>query len=444
MQSRPLTQLGLQSLKSVCLHHCRPGLSIALAALLIGATVGILPVTAAENRLPQAEPSCLDAPVVPLEDPDFVVSTESQLRKALSAAKDGDSVLLQPGVYRLSRTLSITTPNLTIQGDSSRCDDIELIGAGMENRDYGGAPHGFWVNAPGVSIRNLAISDFYHHAITFGPKATAPALYNLRLRDAGEQFVKASDFADLGAGVDDGLVEYSVIHYSVAPPTTDHGGGGSGYTNGIDVHGGKRWIIRNNYFGNFHTPDSARHLWNPAILMWNGAADTLVENNRFVDVDRAVAFGLSDRDADHSGGLIRNNMIYYRPDLMNWRRSLGSDAAIVVWNSPGTRVLHNTIVTNDNVRYAIEFRFHTDGGVAANNLSDTSVRRRQGGRHVAQSNAKISGSMQFVQAPIGDLHLRESFRPRYKLELHTEALLDVDGESRENVANLLPGADQIN
>ncbi len=415
---------------------------IKVLVTVTGALVSARAV-ADEARLPQDVP-CLAAPAVTLENPDFTVSTEPQLQKALAAAQDGDSVLLAPGIYRLSRTLSIKTANLTIQGDSSRCDEIVLTGAGMENPDFGAAPHGFWVNAAGVTIRNLAISDFYHHAITFGDRASSPRLYNLRLRDAGEQFVKVSKSTDGRPSVDDGLVEYSVFHYSVAPPVTDHGGGGSGYTNGVDVHGGKRWIIRNNYFGNFHTPDDADNRWNPAILMWNGAADTLVENNRFVDVDRAIAFGLVDRDGDHGGGLIRNNMIYYRPDLMNWLRRRDSDAAIVVWNSPNTRVLHNTIVTNDNVRYAIEFRYQTDGGIAANNLSDASVNRRQGGQFVARSNTKIRGSTKFVHPQTGDLRLRESFRPRYQLSVSTEALLDVDGQSREHVKNLLPGAHQIN
>ena len=62
---------------------------------------------------------------------------------------------------------------------------------------------------------------------------------------------------------EEGEVFYGVFHYSEAPPSTDHGGG-TGYTNGIDVHVGAGWQIGQNYFGNFHTPDDADHLWNAA------------------------------------------------------------------------------------------------------------------------------------------------------------------------------------
>lgn len=391
-----------------------------------------------------AEVACLDAPPVELSKADFIVRTEPELQRAVAAARAGDSVLIKPGVYALSATLAIKQPDITIHGDSQTCDDIVLLGPGMEQPNYGNAPHGFWIDAAGANIRNLAISGFYHHAITFGKRATAPALYNLRLRDAGEQFVKVNWPGDTGVTVDDGLVEYSLFYYSAAPPNTDHGGGGTGYTNGVDVHAGQRWVIRNNYFGNFHTPDSARNRWNPAILMWNGAADTLVENNRFVDVDRAIAFGLIDRPRDHSGGVIRNNMIYYRPNLMSRSRRRDSDAAIIVWSSPASRVIHNTIVTNGNLRRSIEFRFDTGGGIAANNLVDAPVGSRQGGRHDKRSNSTLTSAVKFREPLRGDLHLQQPFQPQLPVKLHADARLDIDGQSRDSVRQLLPGADQLN
>ena len=416
---------------------------LTITAVVLAASP-LLAQSVFDEKILSTEVSCLDAPVVTLDDPDFTVATDAQLQRAVSRVSAGGSILLKPGVYELSKTLSITKPDVIVQGDSARCDDVVLLGAGMENPDFGAAPHGFWINAAGVTIRNLAIIGFYHHAITFGDRATAPSLYNLRLRDSGEQFVKISHIPGEHASVDDGQVEYTLFYYSDAPPATNHGGGGTGYTNGIDVHGGKRWIIRNNYFGNFHTPDSADNRWNPAILMWNGAADTLVENNRFVDVDRAIAFGLTDRDGDHTGGIIRNNMIYYRPGLMNWLRRRDSDAAIVVWNSANTRVIHNTIITNRNVRYSIEFRYHTDGGIAANNLVDASVGSRQGGKHQALSNSRVRKSMQFIQPETGDLRLQKPFQPSYPLNIQMDAPLDYDGQHRDKAQVLLPGADQIN
>jgi hypothetical protein len=44
---------------------------------------------------------------------------------------------------------------------------------------------------------------------------------------------------------------------------------------------------------NFHTPDSAACLRNPAVLVWNHSHHTLTENNRFLNADRAIAYGMS-------------------------------------------------------------------------------------------------------------------------------------------------------
>lgn len=136
---------------------------------------------------------------------------------------------------------------------------------------------------------------------------------------------------------------------------TDHGGG-TGYTNGIDVHGGRGWVIGNNRFENFHPADDMQHLWNPVVLMWNGAVDSLIETNVFVDVDRAIALGLADRPLDHRRGIVRNNMIVLRRDLLGESRRTGSDGAVLVWNSPGSRILHDTIISQGNLARSIELR----------------------------------------------------------------------------------------
>lgn len=69
-----------------------------------------------------------------------------------------------------------------------------------------------------------------------------------------------------------------------------------GYTNGIDVHCGQNWVIRNNLFINLHTPDFAKYLWIPVILMRRGAGNALIENNIFVSYDRAIAYDWRTRE----------------------------------------------------------------------------------------------------------------------------------------------------
>ncbi len=93
----------------------------------------------------------------------------------------------------------------------------------------------------------------------------------------------------------------------------------------------------------------AAYLWNPAVLVWNHSTNTLTERNTFINVDRAIAYGLDDKPgSDHQGGTIRNNFIYVQPGLMSQARKADSDAQILVWDSPGTRVVHNTVLTSGN------------------------------------------------------------------------------------------------
>ena len=72
-------------------------------------------------------------------------------------------------------------------------------------------PFGIWVggNVRGVTIANLTIRDVYFHPIILNAGTQAPLIYNVRLVDAGQQFIKANPDG-AGGGVDNGIVEYSV------------------------------------------------------------------------------------------------------------------------------------------------------------------------------------------------------------------------------------------
>jgi len=347
--------------KSSKFHCLAAGLLIGLLPALAFAECVIDPGTPPAS---DSSPFCVDAPALPpvstlLNQYQIVnISSETALQDAVGALSNNTVLLLAPGVYNLSNTLWINNrDNVIIRGDSDNCDDVVLVGNGMENASGSSSvPHGIWTNSNGLKVQNLTIGDVYFHTVAIDSSANAPELYNVRLVDSGEQFIKSSS-GGFGNGADTGRVEYSVMEYSVNPPNTDHGGGGTGYTNGVDVHGGNGWVIRNNRFKNFHTPDSAQNLWNPAVLMWNGARNTLVENNTFIDVDRAIAFGLANRANDHRGGIIRNNMIVMSQGLYSNSRKPNSDATIIIWNSPDSRVLHNSIATQGNLNKAIELRF---------------------------------------------------------------------------------------
>src|SRR5262249_28976281 len=158
--------------------------------------------------------------------------------------------------------------NVTIRGETDNFDDVKLVGNGMDNANYGAVPMGISVyNAQNVTIADLSIGEVYYHPIELkgDQGASNVDVYHVHLYNAGEHVLKA-DPAASGFGVTNSTVEYSVLEYLSGPPTTDHGGG-VGYTNGVDVHDGDGWVIRNNLFQNFHTPDGdTANLWNPAVL----------------------------------------------------------------------------------------------------------------------------------------------------------------------------------
>jgi len=332
---------------------------------------------------------CSSAPVP--EQPsgrEVRVGNAGELQRVLRSAESGRIILLKPGVYRLSATLTVRTDNVTLRGNGKACGDVVLKGAGMNNPNYRGAPHGIWTDASGFTVQNLTIRDFFQHGIVLNPGAESPTFQNIRILNTGKQLIKANP-SGFGDGVDGGLVEHSVFAYTEGPPMIDRGGG-TGYTNGVDVHAGANWIIRNNHFENFHAPDHADHLWAPVVLMWNGARDTVVENNHFVNVDRAIAFGLLDRPLDHSGGVIRNNHIDYPEGLYSDERRRGSDGAIIVWSSPGTIVEGNEVFTRGNLNRSIEFRFDTSGAKAIDNTVDAPIGTRDGAVYEGSGNRLVT------------------------------------------------------
>lgn len=373
---------------------------------------------------------CQDAPPLPTvaeSDPGKTVvrvSTETELRNAVNNVSPNTVVLIEPGLYELSRTLVVRQNNVTLRGNSNRCDAVRLVGMGMDNAAGAAAvPHGIWTDADSLKIQNLTIENVYNHSVSIDSQAAAPEIYNVAMFDAGEQFVKVNAAAD-GQGSSNGRLEYSIIKYTNGPPVTDHGAG-IGYTQGISLHSGDNWVISNNRFENLSTPDTAAYLWNPAVLAWNSSSNTVVENNLFIDVDRAIALGLQDRADEHSGGIIRNNMVLMRENLYSQERRNNADATILVWSSPDTQVLHNTVLTNGNTPFAIEIRFNSNNAILRNNLTDAPIRDRSSNQYVDIDNVLFNDSSIFRNPAEGDLHLAS------EIEGITDAVPTLDNATQD-------------
>ncbi|MDP6442736.1 MAG: right-handed parallel beta-helix repeat-containing protein [Pirellulaceae bacterium] len=359
-----------------------------------------------------------DAPRLPAPQGRVIrVDDVEQLYRAVAAIKSGTTIVLRKGEYRLHRPIHFAGQGLkqiALRGETGRSDDVVVRGAGMNNL---AVHHGVLANAvDGLLVADMTIGWVGYHPIAVQPKCRRVHIRNCRLVDAGEQFIKASSGGD-GTGVDNGIVEYCTLEYTKTGPP-------NGYTNGVDVHGGDHWIIRDNLFRNIRTPPGAKYKHVPAVLMWNGASDTICENNTFVNCDRAIAFGLVKKEKfpDHRGGVIRNNFIYVDKGAVPH-----ADVGIFVV-SPGAKVLHNTILLNGSYPNAIETRWAaTKNVVVHNNLTDARITpREQSQVHLNGNVTNASGSM-FQSPRDGDLHARGA-PPR--AATHPDCKLDWDGKPR--------------
>jgi hypothetical protein len=314
---------------------------------------------------------------------------------------------------------------VVLRGATDGRDDVVLVGNGMSNKDYGKVESGIWTNGKRITVANLTIRDVWEHTIALDNGATAPHIYNVHLINAGTQFIKASS----GDGIDGGIVEYSQIEF-VSTARSD-------YTNGIDVHTGTGWIVRHNLFRNIAGPPGT--LAGPAVLFWNSASNTTVEGNTFVDCQREISMGLQERGRpDHSGGVVRNNFIYRRPGT-------AGDVAVLVADSPGTQVLHNTIVLNNSYPNAIEYRFaRTTGVVIANNLVTGQIRARDGATGSVSWNYVNAAAAMFADAAAGDLHLVAGATAAIdRVGLLAASATDFDGEVRPQGIGADYGADEF-
>lgn len=341
------------------------------------------------------------------------------------------TIVLAPGTYQLTRSLYFNGAlrNIGIRGATGNSDDVRLVGPGMTRADYGAVPYGIWTGGgvDGITIANLTVRDFYFHPIILNGGTQRPHIYNVRLIDAGQQFVKSNPDAS-GIGASDGIVEYSIFEFTTTARDD--------YPKAIDVHGGANWRIQHNLFRNLQAP--AGQLIGPAVLVWRGSSGTLTEGNTFINCGRGIIYGAEDAPgAAHSGGIIRNNF-FYRSSAQP------GDVGIQIADSPGTQVLNNTVILSGTYPAAIEYRYAgTTGAVIANNLADGTIWAREGASATLTANFINAVPAMFVNASAGDLHLLPTAVMAIDQGMPAaNADSDWDGEARPNGGAFDIGADE--
>ena len=321
------------------------------------------------------------------------VSTEADLRYQAHNAAPGTTILVSAGTYNLQDAIYVVNDCITIRGATGNRDDVILDGGGMLTWTH---THVIAIDADDVTIADLTIRNGDEHGVSV-QGSDRPKLYNLHIIDTGYQLVKVNPSTRLrtgpvGDGSEDGLLACSRLEYTTTSPED--------YTNGISAHNAHRWTVRDNEWYRIRTPGNEPV---PTILFWSGSSDTIVERNLLVDCYQGISFGnASHGEGDHTGGIVRNNIIY---------ASMLHDVVIEMVHATGWLVAHNTaLLLNPNgVTWGMEARFDDTSGHFAYNLTNMGIwLDRDGAQGVSTGNVITAQSSWFVDAANADLHLLAS------------------------------------
>ena len=372
------------------------------------------------------------------------VSTEAQLRSAVATLASNTTIVLAPGTYTLSATLTVTGPltDITIRGATGNRDEVVLVGPGMNVA--ADAWHGIQTvgAVTRLTVSDLSIKEVPGNCLYFGAGASAPTVRNVHLMNSGRSFL---DMPDSLSGPGGGLVEYSLVEF-VAPAIAK-----ARSVAGVNIKGGANWIVRRNTFRRIWTNDTAPA--SAALLANFSSSGTLAENNTIVDCQSGISFGATDvaGRTEHYGGTIRNNTIYRSGQLES--TGTGGGVSIFVADSPGTWVAHNTLLQGGTYPNAIEYRYAGSLNVTIrNNLVDKLIVSRDGATGTLSNNYTSATAAMFVNPSITnptvdalDLHLVGTATPAMNAGasvVSNDGLQDFDGQARriETVPDL--GADE--
>jgi len=398
----------------------------------------------ASARLP------VEAPPLPPPDPGVYtivnVATAQALADACWNLQADQAIVIAPGTYDLAgvrfpngvdgrltigRFGAPLISNIQIRGATGDPADVVLHGAGQLDAVV---PFGFQIfTATDVTIADLSIGQVYYHAVAIqgDQGAERVRLYNIRAFDAGQQIVKGI------AGGHDVVIEYSeffhsagaVVHPEGSPPNTC-------YTNAIDALGVDDWQVRDNLIHGIYCQDGT--LAGPAVLMWGGSTETIVERNTILDSSRGIHLGLVDSN-DHTGGVVRNNFIRWDPDAR-----YAIDVGIYT-TAPDSLVLHNSVLMHGHYPNAVEVRFAGATGVEVrHNVLDGAITPRNGANPTVEDNRTDAEPTWFVNEAAGDLHLVSGTAPLDQVDRLPQALDDFDGALRPELSGMVDlGADEF-
>lgn len=366
------------------------------------------------SSMVMADANIVIKPAPPLPPPtgDVVyVSQIWELESQIVTAPPGRTIMVQPGNYHSTKTLS-PRQGITIRGASGNRDDVVIWGGGMNNT--GAQRNLFWVGYSDITFADLTLRDAYYHGIQIAAEYQTDRihLYNVKILDCGERFIKGSTNNNSAYTPDDVIIEYCWLEQiqdfvrrpqnSVDPDN---------YIGGIDAMWCNRWIIRDCVFKNIRgLTGGARG----GIFLWQNCKDTVVERNLVIGCDTGIAFGNPSGPQvgtwHMTNGIMRNNFIVRRYDGV-----YNGFVGIELCKTNNTNVYNNTMYSpntsdNDYWRSVHINSSATTGLRLFNNILRGQIGYTGGASATLGSNL-IDTAVQpswFVEPLVGDLRLTSS------------------------------------
>ncbi|PCJ51822.1 MAG: hypothetical protein COA79_25245 [Planctomycetota bacterium] len=331
------------------------------------------------------------APPLPAPKGEVIrVSNVDALKQAVNKLKDGQTLLLEDGIYqfkegKLKNGTTICSSiwlsgkkNISIRSASGKPEKVILRGCGWDSDIV-------YDNILQIAdCENVLVAGItFEEAHLFGVhvvghhKPKNIHIYNCIFRNIGTRSIKGSA---AGAGknefvkVVDGMIEYCWFENTKVPPT---GQGkkwlfNGNYISSLDMMGLHNWTIQKNVFLNIK--GSSRE-GRAAIFVWNQCKNITIKDNLIIDCDRGVSLGNYHRGkkmkegAKHvDGALVYNNIIVPGP----------ADAGVEIMWSANILIAHNTIWQKNGKR-GIRFLHALPGTKIINNIIRGVISKKQEG-----------------------------------------------------------------
>jgi hypothetical protein len=362
-------------------------------------------------------------------------------------APAGTTIQLTDGTYVLPQTLVFRQPGVTLRSKSGNRDAVTIDGAYAVGELL-------LVTESNITVADVTLKRAFNHAVHVAPErqtTTGTLIHNIRVVDAGEQFVKINP--NNGYYTDDGVVRCSSFEM------TDVGRAqvrNNCYTGGVDGLQAQGWHVYLNVFSGFWC---SQGLSQHAIHFWTSSRNTTIDRNVIMNSARGIGLGLGETTPvfrnypdqpcggkiglGHYGGSITNNFIFAN-DPRLFTSGAGMDIGIGLEQSCETNVLHNTVFSTAPPFSSIEWRWPNTLATIANNIVSHNLRPRDGAVATLAGNLVNAPGALFVDAvSSGDLHLT----PTATAAIDQGAVLtgpvawDFDGAPRSGRPDI--GADEV-